>query len=350
MLTCCSLELTMGITGYLAYQNNTLGNVLNNMSLNHWSGVASRAFLSTTMFFAYPMNLYIARHASMVLLFQGTMAHEGDDSIVLMRRDRRIVLTFLLYVLSLIPALLMESTGKVLAMTGAIAGSCLAYIVPGLVYIAVHSTEFIELVHRRWNDSNKLWGYPKRETCNMVTKNGNLAPGKRDVLLWYAFCMPIWSEIAQYGQAKLDEHYEKEDMVSPSIVKPKRVTVVKPLRQVTKNNEQAGARVGGIIRSTSDPAIDGGKNSEQSSLLKPQLGSLYGTSAVAGNEGVAKMIAIQNDMSGNLLRSTSSLTSLEVKNELKDEVPTLIDFLIAIAYIVLGVVAMSFGLLSIACL
>ena len=61
MLTCCILELTMGVSGYLAYQTNTLGNVLNNMNAHHWSGVASRAILSTTMFFAYPMNCYVAR-------------------------------------------------------------------------------------------------------------------------------------------------------------------------------------------------------------------------------------------------------------------------------------------------
>lgn len=53
MLTCCVLELTMGIAGYLAYQTNTVGNVLNNMNAHHWSGIVSRAMLSTTMFFAY---------------------------------------------------------------------------------------------------------------------------------------------------------------------------------------------------------------------------------------------------------------------------------------------------------
>ena len=88
MLTCGILELTMGLAGYLAYQTNTMGNVLNNMNAYHWvrslsisclfyiymtvslntiivaqSGVISRVMLSTTMFFAYPMNLYIARHA-----------------------------------------------------------------------------------------------------------------------------------------------------------------------------------------------------------------------------------------------------------------------------------------------
>lgn len=88
MITCCTLELILGICGYLAFQKNTMGNVLNNMNIHHWSGLVSRAILTTTMFFAYPLNAFIARHVCVVLLFEGVSAHEGDDSLVLRRRDR----------------------------------------------------------------------------------------------------------------------------------------------------------------------------------------------------------------------------------------------------------------------
>lgn len=120
--TCCTLELIIGISGYLAYQENTKGNVLNNMNPTHWAGLASRAMLSTTMFFAYPMNLYVARHAVVALLFEGVSAHEGDDAVVLSRTDRRVVLTWALYIATLVPAAFMSSTGKVLSVTGAVAG------------------------------------------------------------------------------------------------------------------------------------------------------------------------------------------------------------------------------------
>ena len=36
MLTCVILELTMGVSGYLAYQKNAVGNILNNMNTHHW--------------------------------------------------------------------------------------------------------------------------------------------------------------------------------------------------------------------------------------------------------------------------------------------------------------------------
>eukprot|EP00571_Detonula_confervacea_P008062 CAMPEP_0172316770 /NCGR_PEP_ID=MMETSP1058-20130122/29437_1 /TAXON_ID=83371 /ORGANISM="Detonula confervacea, Strain CCMP 353" /LENGTH=648 /DNA_ID=CAMNT_0013031175 /DNA_START=281 /DNA_END=2224 /DNA_ORIENTATION=- len=371
MLTCCTLELTLGITGYLAYQTNTVGNVLNNMNVHHWSGVVSRAMLSVTMFFAYPMNLYIARHAFIVLFFQGTTAHEGDDSIVLTRKDRRVTLTWALYIASLIPAILMESTGKVLAVTGAIAGSSIAYIAPGMTFLAIHSNEFIELVHKRWNASSKqLWGYPKEFVDDMGASKGvnqsqhlqfirekgkehghivgypmesdnqRKVPkaSKLDVFLWYVFGMPIWSNIAQIGKTKLAEHFKKDEMMSPSVVKRRRVSVVKPTWHPPGfTQEQPSANVGSITRSPSDPMINGDtNNTEETVLLQPYLGSPYGSNDVAGNDGVAKMIASANSSNGSVLHRTNSLSSVEVKIELQNEVPTWVDFVIAIAYIVLG--------------
>jgi len=351
MMTCCVLELTMGISGYLAYQTNTLGNVLNNMNAHHWSGVVSRAMLSTTMFFAYPMNLYIARHAFVALFFEGTSAHEGDDSVALMRQDRRVILTWVLYVASIIPAALMESTGKVLAVTGAIAGSSIAYIGPGLTFLAVHSSIFIELVRKRWNVTPaKLWGYPWESMDNHAGNESNtskhlnivaedneqrtinqksIGASALDIFFWYAFGMPIWSMIAMIGQQKLAEHFEKEDRMSPGVVKPKRVSLMKP----TWHHEHASARFSGKFV-PSDPSMNVGTNSsEQTMLLQPAIGSTYGTDSVDRN-------LLLNERG-------FSFSPEEAENELKTEVPTWSDFCIAIAYIVLGVVAMIFGLVSI---
>ncbi|KAL9181356.1 hypothetical protein ACHAXT_010161 [Thalassiosira profunda] len=344
MLTCCALELTIGVAGYLAYQGNTRGNILNNMSSEHWSGVVSRAMLSTTMFCAYPMNLYIARHAFIVVFFKGTMAHEGDDSTVLTRRDRRVVLTFALYVLSLVPAILMESTGKVLAVTGAIGGSSLAYIVPGLSFIAVHSSEFIRLVHRRWNAnaSSHLWGYPMREfgieECSttqhldIIAEDGrplyqsddSSRVTKLDVFLWYILGMPIWSSVAWVGQMNLADHYEREDLASPGVVRPKRVTLLTPKSHPVVLTD--------VHASSNSQTASQDEGHEQTSLLESKRrGSKYGT----------------NSPNVNLLQRSSSITSVELNEELKNEVPTWTDFHIATSYVVLGVVAMIWGLASI---
>mmetsp|Transcript_30790 Transcript_30790/g.66566 ORF Transcript_30790/g.66566 Transcript_30790/m.66566 type:complete len:677 (+) Transcript_30790:78-2108(+) len=351
MLTCCTLELLMGISGYLAYQTNTLGNVLNNMNAHHWSGVVSRAMLATTMFFAYPLNLYIARHAFVALFFKGTSAHEGDDSVALLRFDRRVILTWVLYIASVVPATLMESTGIVLSVTGTIAGSSIGYIGPGLAFLGINSTTFIELVRKRWDASSKhLWGYPKKFGAEedgeeayasghlQLNKNGGggqdtinqesmTRASKLDVIFWFVFGMPLWSWLAQIGQKNLANHFEKEEMMSPSIVKPKRLSLAKPTWHYDKASTGISVNSIGITNACAN-------DTEQTSLLlQPVSGSAYGASTASEN-------LLDGKVNGNLAAD-------EIEMEPKTDGPTWLEFRIAIAYVILGVVAMLFGLISV---
>lgn len=113
------LSLAMGVGGYIGFQENTEGNILNSLPGDSIVANVARGFLGTTMLFVYPMESFVARHACVVLFFQGRTAHEGDDTSVLNRRDRRITLTFLLYVSAVVPAAIFENLGSVLAATGA---------------------------------------------------------------------------------------------------------------------------------------------------------------------------------------------------------------------------------------
>lgn len=273
--------------------------------------------------------MLITSHQSMVLFFKGSLAHDGDDSIVLMRLDRRVILTWLLYVASLIPAILWESTGKVLSVTGAIGGSSIAYIVPGLTFLAIHSNTFIDLIHNRWDGSSEqLWGYPGRLVREIEAGRGENNCALPRVSNWDAFCwhivgMPIWSAIAIIGQSNLAKHFEKQDMASPSVSKPKRIAVVKPTWHPPAIHELQ----------ISDPAA------EQTALLQLSA-SQYGSRGTNNIEDAEN----QNE---KLLNRANSLTPSEITMETKNEVPTWTDFHIAIAYIVLGVVAMVMGLISV---
>lgn len=114
-----SLSLAMGVGGYVGFQEKTQGNILNSLPEDSSLANVARGFLGTTMLFVYPMESFVARHACVVLLFQGRNAHEGDDTSVLNRRDRRITLTFFLYLTAVVPASIFENVGSVLAATGA---------------------------------------------------------------------------------------------------------------------------------------------------------------------------------------------------------------------------------------
>ena len=119
---CATLATIIGVTGYLGFLEETEGNILNNLDDKSVSANVARALLCTCMFFVYPMESFVARHVSIVLLFEGRSAHKGDDHTVLARTDRRILLTLALYLLALVPAIIFEDLGKVLALTGAVGG------------------------------------------------------------------------------------------------------------------------------------------------------------------------------------------------------------------------------------
>ena len=90
-----------------------------------------------------------------VLFFSGKSAHKGDDHSVLARWDRRFALTFVLYIAALIPACLFDNLGIALSLTGAVAGSSLSYIGPGLAYLAIHGLSFLKMIEGVWNINDK---------------------------------------------------------------------------------------------------------------------------------------------------------------------------------------------------
>ena len=115
-----------------------------------WAANIARFLLGTTMFFVYPLASFVCRHVLIVLFFQGPIAREGNDHTVLKRADRRIALTVFLYLAALLPALFCDSVGTILAITGAIGGSCLSYVGPGVAYLGAHGQVFLEMVRERW--------------------------------------------------------------------------------------------------------------------------------------------------------------------------------------------------------
>ena len=114
---CASLATVMGVGGYLGYGADTKGNILNNLGNELVDNVA-RLLLSSTMFFVFPMESFVARHILVVLLFAGNVAHDGDDHAILARQDRRRNLTISLFTAAIIPALIFPDLGIVLAVTG----------------------------------------------------------------------------------------------------------------------------------------------------------------------------------------------------------------------------------------
>ena len=217
---CC---LVLGITGYLGFLDDTSGDVLNNFGVGIEPNIA-RGLLAITMFFTYPMEAFVARHVLVELLWDGDIDgcittdeststvtgsttsidnpnNDGNEVSSLPPKsiktkicgvlNRRHQVTFLIYILTLIPALIIEDLGPVLSITGAIGGKfkylkpnnyfsltieqylvtrliylflvstnrfffrliligcCLAYIIPGLAYLGIHGEDFLQRLANR---------------------------------------------------------------------------------------------------------------------------------------------------------------------------------------------------------
>lgn len=316
---CAFLAIVCGVAGYLGFLDTTEGNVLNNFinmaqdKEDHATEIAvnvARTLLCISMFFVYPMDLFVARHILVVFLFKGRIAHEGDDHAVLARWDRRICLTTGLYLITLIPALFLNDLGPVLALTGAIAGSSLSSIGPGLAYLAVHGREFIKLVE----EHSWLWGGREQEsvivrrssfrrTMSMGSCNSKMSTGGtqsvRGVLvsldeyplpseqkkvkiakvfrckwpesvqnvpgtfLWYALQMPLWVFVAELGERRLLEYAAKEFLKSPRIPRLGRVYHKRPLIERAKGIHTPEASILGLA----DYGLANGAMNSSSSLL-----------------------------------------------------------------------------------
>jgi sodium-coupled neutral amino acid transporter 11 len=117
------LCLILGVTGYLGFLDATKGDVLNNFGQTIQAN-AARGLLALTMFFTYPMEAFVARHVLVQLLFQGDMdgyytitdPATGETTTQKSKRcgflNRRHQVTLGIYVITLIPALLVDDLGK----------------------------------------------------------------------------------------------------------------------------------------------------------------------------------------------------------------------------------------------
>jgi solute carrier family 38 (sodium-coupled neutral amino acid transporter), member 11 len=119
----CTLCLVLGVTGYLGFLEDTQGDILNNFPPDTLASNGARALLAITMFFTYPMEAFVARHVLVQLLWGGDMdgyvtttdPTTGETVTLKSKRchvlNRRHQVTLAIYLLSLLPALIVDDLG-----------------------------------------------------------------------------------------------------------------------------------------------------------------------------------------------------------------------------------------------
>jgi sodium-coupled neutral amino acid transporter 11 len=363
------LEAGCGIVGYLAFLDHTEGDILNNFldvggpTMKKAANVA-RGLLCTTMFFVYPMDSFVCRHVLVVIFFRGRRAHEGDDAAVLSRRDRRVAITLIVYFSALIPALLGANLGSVLAVTGTIGASCLAYIGPGLIYMAVYGKEFLQKVDDVWEyqmvpmspsvyanmkqqppqssgqdleSSRLLGGTNTSKTTPEPEKSPPMLLKLVRGTLWYLLLMPIWVKVAHMGKKKLTEFQEKEALKSPHINRLGKCAPVPQLEMVSDAQVQAvqiprAGSYGGLVDSPL-----------QRPPIAPKMIPYQAMISGNANKAIGAAILAKKKSEDNLAK----MKKLGEEEADIDVPPTWWDFCVAIFFIAFGIVALFAGMVSI---
>lgn len=326
---CAGLANLCGVSGYLGYLDDTRGNILNNLNEDEALANIARGMLGMTMLFVYPMESFVTRHVCVVTLFAGRRAHEGEDAAILNRRDRRISLTVALYILALVPALIFENLGNVLSVTGAIGGSCLSYIGPGLVYLGIHGGEFQEKVATFWNTRRIAAKTPETKALNSTDVEDQSETSQKDSsttrvlkgIIWYLTGMPIWLFIAQVGANSYELYQREKAAKSPHISRLRGVKANKEFTLQPRNRQHG-----------SFCAIDlsDRKHSSYQQSSGPHITLMLPPSTRAP------------------LQNISQAQKPELQEEEEDlrSKPEIFDFVVAIGYMLFGIVALVAGILS----
>ena len=119
------LSVVMSCFGYWSFSRCTRPDILNNFLDSDVVINVARVTLAITMFFTFPMELFVVRQAVTSVAFKGNNKYHYP-------------VTLVVFVASLIPGMLLSSDqlGLVLEFTGGVAASLLGFILPGVLWFA----------------------------------------------------------------------------------------------------------------------------------------------------------------------------------------------------------------------
>ncbi|KAL7559436.1 hypothetical protein ACA910_009996 [Epithemia clementina (nom. ined.)] len=250
------LCLLLGMTGYLGFLDETEGDILVNFDSDSIVANAGRVLLSITMFFTYPMEAFVARHVLVALFYNGdmdgvTIGPNGDVvplPKVMGVLGRRHIITLVIYVATLIPALIVNDLGPVLSITGSLGASCIAYVASGALYLGINGEEFLEYcrnmlesrgykVEKRQKPSEVELPVVGDATATMASPDSDngttdeipLIPSGIKPFWWYLCLFPVWVFLASWGAtgtrnflrsmegytSDVDSHVDSANVIGP---------------------------------------------------------------------------------------------------------------------------------------
>jgi len=132
--TALVLSMILSIAGYAKFQMNTQANVLNNFPEDDGVICFCRLLLAMTMFFTYPMEFFVCRHAWI------STVHEGAPYTDMLHYT----VTFCIFAVSLFIGITVSDLGFVLELTGGFAATFLGFILPAACWLKLEGGTIFE--------------------------------------------------------------------------------------------------------------------------------------------------------------------------------------------------------------
>ncbi len=126
-----SLSLWLAIAGFVCFQTDTKGDILNNFSYDNTVINCARALLALTMVFTYPMELFVARYSVMQCLKKRRIVNGTNENKCFY------FVTVILWLSTLIIGAFIWDIGVVLEIVGAVCGAIIGFVFVGLVSLRV---------------------------------------------------------------------------------------------------------------------------------------------------------------------------------------------------------------------
>jgi len=268
----CVMFICMGVVGFFGFYDDTESDILNNFDAGGFFGKAARFLLAVSMCFTYPLEAFVCRHVLTQIIY-GEAEEENREYLHADNKKQRQRITLLVFTITMIPGLVLDDLGIILALTGTIGATSMAYIGPGLIYLGVFGEEFLLLVSRAFADvvtifhrgkcidctdlrsgsptqANETFPRPLNDHRRSVTRidnfleiqlrqdasgeasptfyyrwvKGNVVSGWGDNIMWFILGMPLWCWVASEGKWGMDERLRqsasqnKKKKIQPTVV------------------------------------------------------------------------------------------------------------------------------------
>ena len=137
------LYIIMGFAGYFTFGDNCSDMILSDYPTDLNSILIARILLSFCVTFSYPVIFNPCRHCVASLFFCKQNANKDE-----LETWKFVLMTTIIWILTLIVAMTVESLGLVIAVNGAISTTAMVFVLPGLYYWFLKDQE--QLMKDEW--------------------------------------------------------------------------------------------------------------------------------------------------------------------------------------------------------